>query len=179
MKDAASKLVYGAESLVGLTARRRDKFASDGQGCYIIRGDTGEEEPAASPPDEDGLKSLPVDWCTVTLPPTIDAAKPGLYEWRIEGVGCYIGQYRRIARPTKEYARNVVRLLNGKPYRKGKPGGFRRIHRELERAHRQGRRIDLIIIENAQKPEINRRERELIRERGSLNDPPFGFKELK
>ena len=192
MKDRANKFVYDDGSSGGLTIERLDgtvelvapahhgdKFASDGQGCYIIRGDTGEEEPAAPPPDEEGLTSLPADWCTVTIPPTIDPAKPGLYEWRIERAGSYIGQYGRIRRPTKEYSRNVVRLLNGKPYRKGKPDGFRRIHRELEKAHREGRRIDLIILENAEKPDINGRERELIRERGSLNDPPFGVKEPK
>jgi hypothetical protein len=59
--------------------------------------------------------------------------------------------------------------VNGLPYRKGKPDGFRRIHIELAQAVRSGRRIELIILENPPLADINRRERELIAERGSLN----------
>jgi len=30
----------------------------------------------------------------------VDVRLPGLYEWHIEGVGSYIGKYKRIRRPT-------------------------------------------------------------------------------
>ena len=109
----------------------------------------------------------------------VDITRPGLYEWRIErhdleGHDSYIGKYKRIKRPTREYGRNVRRLLEGRSYRLNKPDGFRRIHRELAEAHRAGRKITLIILENAQESEINRRERELIAKRGALNEPPYG-----
>jgi len=67
-----------------------------------------------------------------------------------------------------------MRLLSGRPYRKGRPHGFRRIHRELAKADRFGPQITLIILENVEGHAINMREQELIAERGGLNDPPFG-----
>lgn len=101
----------------------------------------------------------------------VDTLRPGLYEWHIEGVGRYIGKYKRIRRPTREYWRNVVRLLAGRNYRKGEPDGYRRIHRELAAAFREGRAVTLTILENCPPGEIDRRERELIAERGDLNGP--------
>ena len=113
-------------------------------------------------------------WYTYVIRDGVDIDKPGIYEWRVEGAGTYIGKYKRIRRPTKEYGRNVVRLLTGKPYRLGNPDGFRRVHRELEQAHREGRKITLTILENVAPSDLARRENELIAEWGSLNDPPFG-----
>jgi hypothetical protein len=121
------------------------------------------------------LERVPPEWCTVNVVPGVDREKAGIYEWHIEGVGTYIGKYKRIRRPTKEYRRNVARLLNDLPYRKGKPDGFRRIHRELFAAHRAGTKITLTILENVADAALRAlRESALIRERGSLNDPPFG-----
>ena len=120
------------------------------------------------------IEALPPEWYIYTVSPGVDPGKRGIYEWKIEDAGSYIGQYSRIDRPTKAYGRNVTNLMNNKPYRPKKPDGFRRIHRELERAHRDGRLIELIILENAEKPGINDRERQLVAERGSLNDPPYG-----
>jgi hypothetical protein len=114
---------------------------------------------------------LPRHWYTFRL--ECDPTKPGLYEWRIEGAGSYIGKYGRARRPTREYGRNVHRLLNGRPYRLSRPDGFRRIHRELAQAHRDGRRIELIMFENCEPDALDRREMEVIAERGNLNDPPF------
>jgi len=113
---------------------------------------------------------LPVDWYVYCVERGVDVDRPGIYEWRIDGVGSYIGRYGRVRRPTKEYARNVVRLLNDKPYRKNKPHGFRRIHFELAKAVKAGTHIKLLILENVGPEVIALRERELIRERGTLND---------
>jgi hypothetical protein len=106
----------------------------------------------------------------------VSLQKPGLYEWSIEGIGVYIGKYSRSRRPLKEYGRNVQKLIEGRPYRHSNPDGFRRIHRALEEARRRGNRITLTILENVTPSELHRREQELIRERGSLNEPPFGRK---
>jgi len=112
---------------------------------------------------------LPRSWFVLHIAEGADCSRPGLYEWHIECVGRYICKFKRINRPLKEYGRNVVRLVSGLPYRKGKPDGFRRIHVELAQAVRSGRRIELTILENPSLADINRRERELISERGSLN----------
>ena len=128
----------------------------------------------SQPPPSSSLPlrlALASDWHVETIAPGVDINRPGLYEWRIEGTGSYIGQYRWISRPRREYWLNVARLINGLPYRKGNPDGFRRIHRELAAALMDGRRIELVVPENGERPALNNRERELIRERGNLNGP--------
>ncbi len=121
--------------------------------------------------DDLSLLTLPAGWYVYSENDGVDPMKPGLYEWRIADVGSYIGKYGRIRRPTKEYGRNVIRLLNQKTYRRSNPEVYRRIHRELTNAHLEGRRIELIIIENVDAEYINSREKELIKLRGTLNGP--------
>jgi hypothetical protein len=122
----------------------------------------------------DGVK-LPDDWYSLTITKGANRDLPGLYEFKIDGVGSYIGKYTNFSERCKLYRRNVCNLLNKKPYRKGKPDRFRRIHRELAEAVRAGKLIELIILEN-QPPgdRLNRREGELIMERGTLNGPLAG-----
>jgi hypothetical protein len=121
--------------------------------------------------DERVLIKLPADWYEYVLRDGASEEKPGIYEWQIEGAGSYIGKYGRIRRPTKEYRRNVTRLLNCQPYRKSKPDRYRRIHHELALAHREKRKITLIILENVDPSHIDKRERALINLRGKLNGP--------
>ena len=107
-----------------------------------------------------------VQWFRETPVDGVDPLLPGLYEWRIEGVGCYIGQYTRSTRPRREYALNVGRILTKRPYRKSKPEGFRVIHVRLADAARCGRSVKLSLIENVlDKADRNRREREMIADR--------------
>ena len=106
------------------------------------------------------------EWYREIVVPGVDPAQPGLYEWRIDGVGTYIGQYTHASRPGREYGLNVGRLLANRPYRKAKPSGFRRVHQELAKAAAAGRMITLTLLENQiVKVDRNRRERELIAER--------------
>ncbi len=108
-------------------------------------------------------------WHDYTLQAGVSENRPGLYEWRIEGAGSYIGKYTWISRPKSEYERNLLRMLNGWPYRPKKPNGFRPVHRALECAYREGRQVTLIILENVDSAQLARREREVIAERGALN----------
>jgi hypothetical protein len=117
---------------------------------------------------------LPRCWYSYVVNDGVDESLPGLYEWKIAKRGSYIGKYKRVRRPTKEYGRNIIKILQGRPYRAGNPNGFRRNHRELAQALRDGRTITLTILENARMSEINRRERELIAQRGALNEPSYG-----
>ena len=100
--------------------------------------------------------------------PGVDVKAPGIYEWRIEGGEIYVGQSSHIRRRTREYRSNVTRLLSGKPYRSG--GDYRRVHHALAKAVQAGKTITLTILENVLDDRINGRERELISERGTLND---------
>lgn len=112
---------------------------------------------------------LPSGWYQYILTDGVVETLPGIYEWRIEGAGSYIGKYTWINRPKSEYEKNVLKILNGWPYRPQKPDKFRRIHRELAKAHREGRHITLVILENVEPSSLNQRENELIAERGRLN----------
>ena len=114
---------------------------------------------------------LPIDWCTTVICSGVDLAKPGIYQWEIDGAGIYIGKYTSPRRPTKEYKRNVVRLLTGKlSHHVG--GKFRRVHEELAKAVQEGRRITLTILANAERLDLNRLEQEFIRLRkANLNGP--------
>ncbi len=106
------------------------------------------------------------DWFAEIVPDGVTPDRPGLYEWRIEGVGCYIGQYSNCSRPRSHYARNLRRLLLGLPYRRGKPGGSRRVHQALALGLEHKAQITLTFLENhSAKHDRNRREREVLRER--------------
>lgn len=79
----------------------------------------------------------------------VDPEQPGLYVFNIEGTGTYVGQYSDPGRFLRQYSRNVRKLINKEPYRKGNPDGFRQIHRELAKAVRgRKRKISLTLIEN-------------------------------
>ena len=106
------------------------------------------------------------------LAPGVREDQPGIYEWRIIELiderlrfVAYVGKYTRNNRPKKQYTRHVSRLDGDRPYRKGKPKGFRCVHRELLRAHRARVRIELHILENAAATELNIREQAWIARR--------------
>jgi len=112
------------------------------------------------------LSALPPNWYRETIESGVSPELPGIYEWRIEGVGCYIGQYTRVRRPRRHYSRNLTRMFAGLPYRKSKPDGFRLIHHALADAIRKRRTVTLILLENqVSKVDRNHREQELIMER--------------
>lgn len=94
---------------------------------------------------------------------------PGIYEWRVEGVGSYIGKSKRLRQRLREYSNNVRKLALGLPYRAGKPSLFRAIHHQMLRAHLEGRSIKYTVIENCPLDQLNEREQFWIKMRGSLN----------
>lgn len=87
---------------------------------------------------------------TVEIPEGVTLDKPGIYEWAITyadgSIRRYVGKYTRQNRPMREYHANVKRILDGRPYRKAAPTGFRGVHRELAEATREERAIVLTIL---------------------------------
>lgn len=84
----------------------------------------------------------------------IDEGSPLIYCWEIDDGGGEI-EYRYVGksingshRPRTAYRLNVNRLLAGKPYRKGKPDGFRVVHRRLADATKNGHSITLRLLSN-------------------------------
>ena len=115
---------------------------------------------------------LQEDWFHLEIAPGVDCSKPGIYRWTIKGGvsdEVYIGKYKHFNRPKLDYGRNVTHLRNGQSYRKSNPDGFRKIHEALANAVQEGHQITLTILENPSRADINRRERELIQEYGTLN----------
>ena len=104
----------------------------------------------------------------------VDQSRPLIYMWEIwakDGtlLGRYVGKASKGSRrPLSHYKRNVTNILDGKPYRKGKPGGYRRVHRMLAEAMSNGHRVRLSLLKNVEPHEsINRVERILIKEYNS------------
>jgi hypothetical protein len=104
------------------------------------------------------------------LPHTLNEALPLIYMWEIHEpggvlVGRYVGKAKAGAkRPRSHYKRNVANILLSKPYRKGKPSGYRRIHQALAEAERKGLQISLQFLCNIEPHEnINEIEQKYIR----------------
>ncbi|WP_155630715.1 hypothetical protein [Burkholderia territorii] len=103
-----------------------------------------------------------------------DGTKSLLYMWEIHDaqtgqlLGRYVGKSARgSGRPRKHYARNVRRLLASMPNRKGRPDGFRKVHRALAMAVLSGDRITLTLLRNVGADEdINEAERTTIEAMG-------------
>lgn len=110
----------------------------------------------------------------------IDEFSPLIYMWEIytqEGVlvGRYVGKAKNGAkRPQKHYQRNIRNFLAGKPYRKGNPEGYRKIHRALAEATQKDYQITLQYICNINEYEnINDIERKYINKHNCLGSEPW------
>jgi hypothetical protein len=59
----------------------------------------------------------------------------------------YVGKATNLKSRLAEYLRNVSKIESGKPYRKGNPDGFRRIHLALASAKKSGRTAKWEVLE--------------------------------
>ncbi len=98
----------------------------------------------------------------------VDPSLPLIYLWEVHDRAghltyAYVGKASGgDGRPRRHYKRNVRNLLEGQPYRKGKPDEFRRVHHELAEAVRLGHRITLTLLCNvAEGEDINEVERQM------------------
>jgi len=78
----------------------------------------------------------------------VDPLSPLLYKIAIGGTVCYIGCANSARRPKSAYRRNLQRMINGRPYRKGNPEGFRVVHKRLLEATYSGETIVIELIRN-------------------------------
>jgi hypothetical protein len=104
------------------------------------------------------------------LPHTLNEALPLIYMWEIHEpggtlVGRYVGKAKAGAkRPRTHYKRNVANILLSKPYRKGSPAGYRRIHQALAEAEAKDHQVTLQFLCNIEPHEnINEIEQKYIR----------------
>ena len=113
--------------------------------------------------------ALKSPWYTYIVGEGVDVRRPGIYVWTIEGRGSYVGRYKSIARPTREYADTLRKMLQEDRRRKATPGTYRRIHYELKSAYEEMRPITLTIRVNASASDSERIERELVAEYSAVN----------
>jgi hypothetical protein len=101
------------------------------------------------------------NWFRDVSAPDSDKSGSGIYEWRIEGVGVYVGQAKRLASRMRAYPNNVRRLLAGLSWHGGQRQ-FRDVHRRLSEAHEEGTPVTFRILENCSPDILNERERHWI-----------------
>jgi hypothetical protein len=97
----------------------------------------------------------------------VDPTEALIYLWEIADPGTRTVIYRYVGkakngggRPLSDYKRNVRNLLQDRPYRKGRPEGFRAVHQRLTEAVRSGQEITLRFFCNVRPDEsINEFER--------------------
>ena len=102
------------------------------------------------------------EWWHLSLPNECSLDRAGIYEWRIGDESLYVGKSSRLSSRLREYPNNVRKLIDGQPYRKNKPNGFREVHRELRHAHDAGLRVSFTVLENCERQDLNARERHWI-----------------
>ena len=102
---------------------------------------------------------MTVDWYVKIETPDIDENHPGIYEWRIERVGVYIGKSKRLTARLREYPNNVRKLVENLPYRRHNPKGFRAVHHHLKAALDRGQPVKLTVLENCSLELLNKQER--------------------
>lgn len=102
-------------------------------------------------------KPFLTDWFQQDVPPQIKLNEPGIYEWRIDGA-VYIGKSKRLLGRLREYPNNVRKLVEGLPYRKHRPDGFRAVHRHLHIAYKGNAAISVKVLENCEPDCLNERE---------------------
>lgn len=93
-------------------------------------------------------------WCR-TSQFEIARNSAGIYEWRIDGVGIYVGKSKNLRSRFREYKNNLRKLINKLPYRKNNPDGFRNVHQALFKAYQNHTAIKFSILEFCHPDRLN------------------------
>jgi hypothetical protein len=77
----------------------------------------------------------------------LDLDQPGIYEWRIEGTGIYVGKALRLKRRLRDYPSNVRHMLQGLPWQGNPAKDYRPIHHVLRQAYERQLTISVTVPE--------------------------------
>jgi hypothetical protein len=91
--------------------------------------------------------ALREEWWRRDFDGALDLDQPGVYEWRIEGVGIYVGKALRLKRRLGHYPNNVRRMLQGLPWHGDPAKDYRPIHHALRQAYEQKLAISVTVLE--------------------------------
>lgn len=91
-------------------------------------------------------------WFTRDIGPEFDIRAPGIYEWRIEGLGIYVGlTEQKLRTRIRAYRNNVRRHLAGSDYHGQAGGKYRVIHEAMKQAREEGRTVTVTVLQNCEK----------------------------
>jgi len=107
--------------------------------------------------------ALRSDWYVREIEQTLDLEQPGIYEWRIEGVGVYVGKALRLKSRLRAYPNNVRRMLQGVHWHGHATRDYRPIHHALRDAHDSQAVVIVRVLEVCSSEARNEREQYWIR----------------
>jgi Uma2 family endonuclease len=87
-------------------------------------------------------------WYSQLIDTRFDLLKPGVYEWRIDGVGVYIGKATLLRDRINAYPRNVRKMIEGHPWHGDEKKEYRPIQRALRKAHDEGIPVTVAVLTN-------------------------------
>lgn len=102
--------------------------------------------------------ALRPDWYAREIEATLDLERPGIYEWRIEGAGVYVGKALRLKSRLSAYPNNVRRMLQGLPWHGDPTRSYRPIHHALRQAHDARTAVVVSVLEVCTSEARNERE---------------------
>jgi len=86
-------------------------------------------------------------WYAPVYDDELDLKQSGIYEWRIEGVGLYVGKAKTLRSRIRHYPNNVRRMIDGKPWRGNSNRDFRDVHYHLRQAYDDGTGVTVAVLE--------------------------------
>ena len=87
------------------------------------------------------------DWYSKAFDEGYDTSCAGVYEWRIEHTGLYIGKAKVLRKRVRNYPNNVRRMLEGLPWHGNPSRDYRPIHYALRKAYDDGLVVSVSILE--------------------------------
>lgn len=102
-------------------------------------------------------------WYVREVEANLDLEQPGIYEWRIEGVGVYVGKALRLKSRLRAYPNNVRRMLQGLHWHGDPTRDYRPIHHALRAAHDTEAVVGVRVLELCSPEARNEREQHWIR----------------
>ena len=91
--------------------------------------------------------TLRENWYTRQIDASFDTKLAGIYEWRIEGIGIYVGKARELHSRIGNYPNNVRRMMEGLPWHGDPTKKYRPIHHALRRAYDEGLEVSVVVLE--------------------------------
>ena len=94
-----------------------------------------------------------------------DLNSAGIYEWRILGVGVYVGKAKKLRQRIKNYPNNVRRMIEGLHWHGNPKKDYRPIHYALRDAFEEGIPVSVTVLEICEPDSRAERERHWIQRR--------------